>query len=140
LDTARRDIRALAMELIDRHLTRLDLTELMMRASESPYLEVQEFALALGDQLTWTAQRMTELELFFRTVFFRVHQGRRAKNMAFALLERLALEKQECAEAMVPLLNDMVRNFGRQDFERIVHLLTQIQMRYPHIQTPLTLE
>lgn len=140
LDTARRDIRALAMELIDSHLTRLDLTELMMRASESPYLEVQEFALAIGDRLTWTAQRMTELELFFRTVFFRVHRGRRAKNMAFALLERLALEKQECAEAMVPLLNDMVRNFGRQDFERIVHLLTQIKMRYPHIQTPLTLE
>ncbi|MFC7441026.1 HEAT repeat domain-containing protein [Laceyella putida] len=139
LDTARQDIRTLAMDLIRQHLEQLDISELMLRASESPYLEVQEFALTLAERLTWTAQRYSELELFFRTVFFRVHQGRRAKNLAFALLERLALQKKECAEAMVPLLGDLARNFGRQDFERILHLLTQIQVRYPDINTPLSL-
>lgn len=138
LDTAREDIRALAMDLIEQHFEQLDMAELMVRASESPYLEVQEFALTVADRLPWNAERLSELGLFFRTVFFRVHRGRRAKNLAFALLERLVLEQQESAEALVPLLSDLLPNIGRYDFERILHLLTQIQVRYPQLKTPLS--
>ncbi|MBN2909560.1 hypothetical protein JQC72_08470 [Polycladomyces sp. WAk] len=137
LDTARADIQTFAMKLIRIHEKRLEPTELLVRAGQHPDLRVQEFALELAQQVEWTPELLNKMELFFRTVLFRVHGGRKAKNMALALLTRLGETSPELAKGVVSILSDVARNIGTRDFERILAALTRIQMWYPDISTPL---
>ncbi|PTM58811.1 hypothetical protein [Desmospora activa] len=139
LDTARSDVQQLAMTLVQAHEHRLDLSELMFRAAESPHLQVQEYALQLASRMTWRPESLQRMELFFRTVLFRVHGGRKAKEMALDLLLPLGEESRENAEVIVPLLADVSHNFGRQDFERVLLAITRIQDRYPDLQSPVTI-
>ncbi|MGA9175121.1 MAG: hypothetical protein WBZ33_14275 [Thermoactinomyces sp.] len=139
LDTARTDIQQFAMELVEKYEERLDLIELLLRASEHPDLNVQEYTLTLAAKVKWTPERLKRTELFFRTVLFRVHQGRKAKQQALKLLLDLGESSKEMAEIIVPLLSDLSRNFGKKDFERILLALTRIQTRYPDLKTPLVL-
>lgn len=139
LDTARADVQQLAMKLVRVHEHRLNLAELMFRAAESPHLQVQEYALQLAKQMTWTPEFLQRMELFFRTVLFRVHGGRKAKEMALNLLLPIGEESQENAEIIVPILADVSHNFGQKDFERILFAITRIQDRYPGVQSPVTI-
>jgi hypothetical protein len=138
LDTARKDIQSFAMRLVNTHRYRLDPHELMLRAAESPYLHVQEYALEIAEQIEWDAETFDRLELFFRTILFRVNQGRKEKNRALRLLLHLAEHgDQALAERIGKLLSDVARNGGKRDFELILMTLTRLQTRYPEIQTPL---
>lgn len=138
LDTARTDIQTLAMELAQKHEAELDLRELALRASESPYLHVQTYALTLLQQILWDIELWERLSFFFRTVLLHVNKGRRAKELALYQLARLSTDDQ-LAPRIVPLLNDVARNSGKHDFSRILTLLTQIKKRYPHLETAISI-
>ncbi|QKG85740.1 hypothetical protein GXN76_15625 [Kroppenstedtia pulmonis] len=139
LDSARPDIQQLAMVLSDKYRGKLDLLELMYRAGESPYLPVQLFALELGKAITWNAERVQKMERFFRTVLFRVHQGRPLKRIALDILAQWGLENEEMAQAVVPILRDYARSGGKGDFADVLVTLTRIQRQFPQIQTPVTI-
>jgi hypothetical protein len=137
MDTSREDIQRFAMELVRSRQEELDLLELMLRASEHPDLTVQEYALRIAGQLAWRAELVKKLELFFRTVLFRVHAGRKAKDLALDLLLRLAELSRETAEAVAPLLADVSRTQTRKDFDRVLTALVRIRDRFPGISLPV---
>jgi hypothetical protein len=140
LDSAREDVQAFAMQLVEIHFRDLDIGELLLRASESTDLFVQEYALSLAEKITWDATKVAKLELFFRTILFRVHQARKAKDMVLSLLTKLGKRNKSMAEVIIPILTDVAHAGGKRDFERILLTLTQIQARYPNIQTPVQLK
>lgn len=139
LDTARKDIQQFAMSLVEKHRSRLDHRELLLRASESTDLVVHEFALSLADQVKWDVEMLEKLDVFFRTVLFRVNSGRKAKRMALDLLLRLALEEESSAVQIVPLLADLASNGTKVDFEKILFTLAKIQVRFPAVPSPIQL-
>lgn len=139
LDTARKDIQQFAMSLVEKHCSRLDQRELLLRASESTDLVVHEFALSLADQVKWEVEMLEKLDVFFRTVLFRVNSGRKAKRMALDLLLRLALEEESFAIQIVPLLGDLASNGTKVDFEKILFTLAKIQVRFPAVPSPIQL-
>lgn len=139
LDTARSDIQKEAMQLVQKHEQELDLKELLLRASESTDLLVQTYACQLMEKVEFDLGTLKQLERFFRTVLMRVHAGRKAKKILLPQLLRLAEERQEYAEWIVPILSDMARVQDRGDFEKILFTITQIQYRFPDLKTPITI-
>lgn len=137
LDTARSDVQALSQELVKKYESTLDLKELMLRGSEHPDLNVQEYVLILADEIEWDPETLEKMELFFRTVLLRVHQGRKAKKKALSLLLRLSEQHVAYAKICVPILADIARNQGVKDFETILTALTRIQIRFPECATPI---
>ena len=137
LDTARLDIQTFTKKLVEQHAASLDMKELMLRGSEHPDLAVQEYVLSLAEKIKWDPKTLKKMELFFRIVLLRVHQGRKAKNMALALLVRLGEEKLAYARIVAPILADVARNQGVKDFETILAALTRLQLRFPACSTPI---
>jgi hypothetical protein len=137
LDSAREDVHEFAKRFVQIHSKIINKKELMLRASESTHLKVQEYALELAEQVEWDVGTLSKLELFFRTVLFRVNEGRKAKKMAFALLLRLGEQSAEMAEVIIPILADLAHNSGKKDFEQILLLMTRVKNRYPQVQTPI---
>lgn len=140
LDTARSDVQAFAKELVQRCKATLNVKELMLRGSEHPDLSVQEYVLTLAEQIEWDVETLEQMELFFRIILFRVHQGRKLKKKALSLLLKLSEQNLSFAKICVPILADCVRNHGINDFETILVALTRIQMRYPEYATPITID
>lgn len=139
IDSARQDVQAFGMEMVEIHFADINIAELLLRASESTDLFVQEYALSLAEKIDWNVENVRKLELFFRTILFQVHRARRAKQTTLTLLIDLSNRDQQMAEIIVPLLSDLAHIGGKRDFERILAALTAIQARYPHIQTPIQL-
>ncbi|WP_028777779.1 hypothetical protein [Shimazuella kribbensis] len=139
IDSARQDVQAFGMEMVDIHFNDLDITELLLRSSESTDLYVQEYALSLAEKIDWDADKVVRLELFFRTILFKVHQARKAKQMVLNLLIRLGKTDRQMAEKIIPILADLATIGGKRDFERILFTLTQLQSLYPNLETPLQL-
>jgi hypothetical protein len=140
IDSSREDVQAFGMELIEIHFDDIDIRPLLLRASESTDLFVQEYALSLAEKITWDVEKVQKLELFFRTILFKVHQARKAKQMTFQLLHRISKQDQQMAEAIIPLFQDVAHIGGKHDFERILSILTELQTRYPELQTPITIQ
>jgi hypothetical protein len=139
IDSARQDVQAFGMEMVNIHFNDLDITELLLRSSESTDLFVQEYALSLTEKIDWDAEKIERLELFFRTILFKVHQARKAKQMVLDLLIRLGKTDYKMAEKIIPILADVSSIGGKRDFERILFTLTQLQALYPDLETPLQL-
>lgn len=139
IDSARQDVQAFGMEMVEIHFADLDITELLLRSSESTDLFVQEYALSLAEKIDWDADKVTKLELFFRTILFKVHQARKAKQMTLDLLIQLSKTDRTIAKKIVPLLSDIAHVGGKRDFEQILFTLTQIKTLYPEIESPLQL-
>ncbi|SHF03643.1 hypothetical protein SAMN05444392_106171 [Seinonella peptonophila] len=137
LDTARTDVQQIAMQLVSKHDAHLDLKELFTHAAESPYLVVQDYALSLAERLDLDQMLLEKMELFFRTVLLHVNKGSQLKQGAFKLLLQIGKQDQTKAEWVSRLLSDVARNGGKRDFERILVALTQLQERYPNINTPI---
>lgn len=138
LDTARSDIQQEAMKLVAEHEDQLDLVELMMRASESTDLVVQEYACSLLTKVDCTKSMLQELDRFIRTVLFRVHAGRKAKKIMLTHLLQLAEQKEALARLIIPILTDLAAIQDRRDLERILYSIAKIQTIYPEIPTPIT--
>ncbi|WP_044641165.1 hypothetical protein [Risungbinella massiliensis] len=138
LDTARSDIQKEAMKLVAEHEDQLDLVELMMRASESTDLVVQEYACSLWTKVECTESMLQELDRFIRTVLFRVHAGRKAKKIMLAHLLQLAEQKEALARLIIPILTDLAAIQERRDLEKILYSIAKIQAMYPEIPTPIT--
>jgi hypothetical protein len=139
IDSARQDIQAFGMEMVNIHFADLNISEILLRASESTDLFVQEYALSLADKIDWDVEKVRKLELFFRTILFQVHRARKAKQSTLQLLIQLSCKDREMARIIVPLLSDLAQIGGKRDFEQILAALTVIQARYPDIDTPIQL-
>ncbi|MBA4496088.1 hypothetical protein ACFO25_16480 [Paenactinomyces guangxiensis] len=139
LDSSIDEVRQKAMELAEQYEEQLDARELVLRASESPYLSVLTFAVERAQQLRWSAEHLGELELFFRQILFRVNQGRKAKNLAFRLLAQWGEENKELAQVAVRVLSDYARNGGKRDFEQVLVILTKLRSLYPELELPVLL-
>lgn len=139
LDTARKDVQQLAMQLVAKHEKNLDMKQLMLRGSENPHLVVQEYVLTLAQKFTWDEETLRQMELFFRIVLLRVNRGRKAKKMALKLLFQLAKQKRTFAQLCVPILVDVARNQGVKDFETILSSLVCLKLQYPELEIPLEL-
>ncbi|MCH5583452.1 hypothetical protein MK805_00460 [Shimazuella sp. AN120528] len=139
IDSARQDVQAFGMEMVEIHFADLDIAELLLRASESTDLFVQEYALSLAEKIEWNIDKITKLELFFRTILFKVHQARKAKQMTLDLLFKLGKKNRDMAKKVVPLLSDIAHVGGKRDFEQILFTLTQIKNLYPEIESPVQL-
>ncbi|WP_124727242.1 hypothetical protein [Staphylospora marina] len=137
MDTSLKEIQQFAMDLVKNRQRELDVRELMLRATEHPDLTVQEYALELAAQLDWDAGLVRKLDLFFRTVLFRVHTGRKAKDLALDLLIRLGMRDRETAEAVALLLSDLARTQTKKDFDRILTALVRMQRKYPDLSLPV---
>ncbi|MGF7086809.1 hypothetical protein JOD24_000641 [Kroppenstedtia sanguinis] len=111
--------------------------ELVQRLGESPFPEVQLFALEQAGHLDWGAKGLKGMELFFRRVLFQVNGSRKAKDLALELLWREGAAEEERARLAVHLLQDYLRNAGKRDFEKVMVILTRLSERHPGLDTPL---
>ncbi|RAL22064.1 hypothetical protein [Thermoflavimicrobium daqui] len=137
LDSSRTDVQMFAMEMVQIYQKQLDLPEMMIRASESPYLEVQAFALQLAETQLQEKEQLQKMAHFFRTVLFYVGKGRRLKKAAILLLFDLGLQSEEMAEIVLSILGDVLHTNGQKDFEQVLRIMAQIQLRYPQISTKI---
>ncbi|SFJ73945.1 hypothetical protein [Thermoflavimicrobium dichotomicum] len=140
LDSARTDIQQFAMEMAAIYEKRIDLTELMLRASESPDLNVQAYALDLADRVRWDEEILRRMEYFFRTVLFYVGKGRKLKQKALRLLLQLGESDSNMAQIVLSLLADVARTSGQKDFEEILRMMAKIKQRYPETKTVIQMK
>ncbi len=135
LDSSRADIQQFAMEMAEIYRKRMDPIQLMLRASESPHLAVQAFALELAEKIAWEPALLKQMTYFFRTIFFYVGKGRKLKRQALALLSRIGPTSLEMAQAVSEMLSDIAYTSGKKDFADILSLLTKCKRAYPELTT-----
>ncbi|MBS7531704.1 hypothetical protein IC619_014560 [Hazenella sp. IB182353] len=140
LDTSRQDIQSFAFRLIEQHRDQLDMEQLMLRTSESPYLHVQAYALQLAVQITWNEAKLNRCLHFFRTLLLKVNQGRKAKQKTYQLLLQIGKQSEEMAQTVCHLLMEMSHSNSQHEFETVLHSLIQLSVQFPELADQFSLD
>jgi hypothetical protein len=134
LDSSYPEVQQFAKEMVQIYPTRIDVTELMIHASESPSLEVQAYALELANRARWNIQTFKQMTYFFRKVLFYVGGSRQLKKRVFELFQVLGMISSELGEQILSMLSDVIRTSGKQHFEKMLWIIVQIQRKYPQLK------
>jgi hypothetical protein len=95
-------------------------------------VEVQVFATHyLERHAAGHPERITELDLYFRTVLSRIGAGRVAKRRVLAFLENQALADRTVAEYANRLLGRQVATVAVQDKAEMIRILDGIRRAWP---------
>lgn len=133
------EVQALGRDLVVRHFDELDAEEVLHRLSEHPSREMRRFALGLMHvHVRDGFVPLARLEGYFRAVLFDTWPSRPLKYGTLAFLLERGLRDEGQARFVADVLQSVLRTQTRGDFERIIQALARLQLRFPEIETPLS--
>lgn len=140
LDSNRGDVQAFGLAQMEAQFSRLDSVELVFRLSQHPHPTMRNATLGLVEQhLPAGIESLVRLEPFFRAGLFDTWPRRRLKHGIIEFLLRRGLQDRDQAEFVVRLLGEFVCVEGQNDFERALQALTQLQLAFDNLPSPVVL-
>ncbi|HWB80569.1 MAG TPA: hypothetical protein VG755_36645, partial [Nannocystaceae bacterium] len=133
-------VQALGRELVQRHFAELDPDAVLFRLAEHPAQHMRSYALELiREHLRPGMVPLSRIEPFMRTTLFDLRPDRRLKvGLLDFMLARGAMDERQ-AELVVGILGDVLRTATVFDFQRIVQIVTTLQLAYPSATSDLRL-
>lgn len=117
----------------------IDVHELLARLAQHPSPVTRRYAIELAvTHLKPGFVRLAKLELLFRAALFDTWPDRKVKRTAIAFLAERGQQDENQAEVAAQILGDFVRTQTLDDRERALQALVLIQLKYPGLQTPVT--
>jgi hypothetical protein len=138
LDAVQADVRGFGRGLVQEHLARFEVAELVCFCAESPDAPTAALGLELyRERLQGEGDHdLAKLLPMFRILLFKVAQARAEKERLYLLLREWALERDENARLAVAVVAGFRRTHARIDLSRALALLAQIRVQYPEIELP----
>lgn len=137
-DSNHQAARDFGRELVTRLFREEDGPVYLMRFSQHPAAEIQLFATNyLERHAGGSAERITALDLYFRTVLSRIGAGRVAKQRVLAFLEKEALANESISRIVVPLLARQSGTVAIQDKALMIRILDALRRKWPDQESPL---
>ena len=138
LDAVQADVRGFGRDLVQEHLARFEVAELICFCAESPDAPTAALGLELyRDRLQGQGDYdLGQLLPMFRILLFKVAQARPEKERLYRLLREWALERAENARLAVAVVVGFRRSHARIDLSRALSLLALIRTRYPEVELP----
>lgn len=139
LDALQADVRGFARGLVEEHLARFEIAELICFCAESPdaptaALGIELYRERLQGRDDYDLGRLLPM---FRVLLYRVAQARPEKERLYRLLQTWALEREEHARLASEVVAGFRRSRSRIDLSRALGLLAQIALRFPSLSLPM---
>ena len=140
-DSTREELQQFGRQMITRFFREEDGVQYLLKLSQHPKTELQLFVtnylerFASGD-----VERIKGLDFYFHAVLSQVNKGRVAKERVFGFLHKEALANEEVAAFVIPLVNRIALTIARKDKAQCIRILTDLRYKYPHLESPLTLQ
>lgn len=137
-DITREDVQLFGRELITTFFDTEHGVEYLLKLSQHPSTDVQLFATNLLEEYAQSdLGRIELLTPYFITVLSQVNCGRVAKARVFDFLHRIALESEEGATLIAPVIDRISATIAIGDRGRCVQIMHDISHNYPQAQTRL---
>lgn len=138
LDAVQADVRGFGRGLVQEHLARFEVAELVCFCAESPDAPTAALGLELyRERLRGQGDYdLAQLLPMFRILLFKVAQARAEKERLYRLLREWALEREENARLTVAVVAGFRRTHAKIDLSRALTLLARIRVRYPELELP----
>jgi len=138
LDAVQADVRGFGRDLVQEHLARFEVAELICFCAESPDAPTAALGLELyRERLQGQGDYdLAQLLPMFRILLFKVAQARPEKERLYRLLREWALERPENARLAVAVVAGFRRTHARIDLSRALSLLALIRTRYADVELP----
>lgn len=137
-DSMRKDAQDFGKELMASCITACSDIDYILKLSEHPDSNIQEFALELiMKKMPSEPEKIKSLLYYFRTVLFKVNKNRKLKDKLLDYLEMAGLENPFAGAEIVSLLSELARIMTKKDFSRALVIMTGIKSRYPYITCPV---
>lgn len=139
LDAVQADVRGFGRDLVQEHLARFEVAELICFCAESPDaptaalgIELYRERLAGEDDYD-----LAQLLPMFRILLFKVAQARAEKDRLYRLLREWSLESPANARLAAAVVAGFRRSHARIDLSRALGLLALIRTRYAEVELPI---
>jgi hypothetical protein len=140
-DSTRVELQQFGREMITRFFREEDGVQYLLKLSQHPKTELQLFVTNYLERFaSGNTDRIKGLDFYFHAVLSQVNKGRIAKERVFGFLHREAISRAEVAEYVIPLINRIALTIAKRDKARCIQILTDLQHRYPHLESPITLQ
>ncbi|MBL4844628.1 MAG: hypothetical protein JKY65_03805 [Planctomycetes bacterium] len=139
LDAVQADVRGFGRDLVQEHLARFEVAELICFCAESPDSPTAALGIELyREHLTGEGEEhdLSQLLPMFRILLFKVAQARGEKERLYQLLRTWALESPRNARLAVAVVVGFRRSHARIDLSRALTLLAIIRTRYAEVELP----
>ncbi len=137
-DSERKDVQKYGCELVLDFFQEGQGLDYLVKLSQHPSLYVQEFVTNFLEPYAANNEfRIEILVPYFRSVLSHVNRGRKLKTKIYGFLQQQACKDEKLAEIIMPILNDYLFTCVATDRERIIEILSELIVLYPHIKSPL---
>ncbi len=138
-DSTRADIRTFGREMMTKFFKSENGEEYLLKLSQHPSADLQLFATNyLTEFASDKLEHLRTLEPFFITVLSAVNKSRVAKDRILAFLHAEAMKDANTARLVNHIIDRMSATIAIGDKAKCIEILRDIQVKYPHIKTPLT--
>lgn len=125
--------------LLTKRFQEVDGPFYLLRLSEHPAAEIQNFATSYLDRFaSGEPTRILELEPYFRALFGRINAGRVAKNRVVAFLQKESLISEQVARLSIELAAHYSATVSVRDRAAYLEMLLALKQRWPDLPNPLT--
>ncbi len=137
-DSVRPDIEAFGRELISRFFEDGQGEEYLLKLSQHPSLGVQLFATNYLERFAVNdAEKLKNLDYYFRSVLTRVNKGRSSKSRIFSFLHQEALKSEASATVVSDILRDVSATVSIEDKATCITIMRSLQERFEGLYLPL---
>ncbi len=137
-DSVRPDIEAFGRELISRFFEDGQGEEYLLKLSQHPSLGVQLFATNYLERFAVNdAEKLKNLDYYFRSILTRVNKGRSSKSRIFSFLHQEALKSEASATVVSDILRDVSATVSIEDKATCITIMRSLQERFEGLYLPL---
>ena len=137
-DSCIEEVSAFGREQVTRLFSEEDGALYLAHLSQHPSTEMQIFATNYLERFaSGHPERISDLDLYFRTILSRIGAGRIAKHRVLTFLEKEALADEATAQQVASLLAWQSGTVAIQDKAEMIRILYLIQNRWPKVENPL---
>ncbi|HKV40071.1 MAG TPA: WGR domain-containing protein [Blastocatellia bacterium] len=137
-DSVREDVREFGRVLISRFFTDADGQEYLLKLSEHPSSDLQQFAAGYLERYAADSpQRLEELTPYFTSVLSRVNKARIAKSRVLKFLSTEALKSEPAARIVAGILARQSATIAIGDKAATIEAMVKIHRAYPEIPLPI---
>lgn len=137
-DSVRPDIETFGRELISRFFEEGQGEEYLLKLSQHPSVGVQLFATNYLERFASNdAEKLKNLDFYFRSVLTRVNKGRSSKSRIFNFLHQEALKSSDSAVFVADILRDVSATVSIDDKATCINIMQNLQEHFEELNLPI---
>ena len=138
-DNVREDVQQFGRELLTRCFRDEDGAEYMLKLSEHPNIDLQQFVTHYLDHYAATdTDRIRALTPYFIRVLSAVNRGNIARQRVFTFLHKIATQSEERADIVAGVLTRQSVTASVGDRARCIEIMLEIHEHFPNVSLPLS--